>query len=91
VDVPAEAADVARDTLGAAAEVARQLPDGLGIRLIDAARDSFLQGLHLSAGIAAASRTTGTSSRDVTGRPDPPFRLAGREGPMSPSTPRLRR
>jgi MFS transporter, DHA2 family, multidrug resistance protein len=53
VDVPAEAADVARDTLGAAAEVARQLPDGLGIRLMDAARDSFLQGLHLSAAIAA--------------------------------------
>jgi DHA2 family multidrug resistance protein-like MFS transporter len=48
----ADAAGAARDTLGGAAEVARQLPEGLGIRLLDTARDAFVVGLHVSAAIA---------------------------------------
>jgi DHA2 family multidrug resistance protein-like MFS transporter len=47
--VPAEAAAVARDTLGGAVEIARQLPDRLGAPLLDAARDAFIQGIHVSA------------------------------------------
>jgi MFS transporter, DHA2 family, multidrug resistance protein len=50
--IPAEAAAVARDTLGGAVEVARQLPERLGTPLIDAAQDAFIQGIHVSAVIS---------------------------------------
>jgi DHA2 family multidrug resistance protein-like MFS transporter len=48
-DMPAAAADVARDTLGGAVQVAAQLPDALGAPLLDAARTAFIQGIHVSA------------------------------------------
>jgi len=48
-DVPVAAADIARDTLGGAVQVAAQLPDGLGAPLLEAARDAFIQGIHVSA------------------------------------------
>jgi MFS transporter, DHA2 family, multidrug resistance protein len=51
-DLPADAAAVARDTLGGAVEVAAQLPERLGAPLIDAARDAFIQGIHVSAVIS---------------------------------------
>ncbi|HWL91759.1 MAG TPA: MFS transporter [Actinomycetota bacterium] len=47
--VPADAAAVARDTLGGAVEIAGQLPDRLGAPLLDAARDAFILGIHVSA------------------------------------------
>jgi len=52
--VPPEAAAIARDTLGGAVGVAQQLPDPLGLALLDLARDAFVQGLNLAAGISAA-------------------------------------
>ncbi|MGH2529969.1 MAG: MFS transporter [Actinomycetota bacterium] len=52
--VPVEAAEAARDTLGGAVEVAGQLPGRLGPELIDAAREAFIQGLHLTAAISVA-------------------------------------
>ncbi len=52
--IPAETAEIARDTLGAAVGVAQQLPDQLGLALLDIARDAFVQGLHLAAAISAA-------------------------------------
>ncbi len=52
--VPPEAAQSARDTLGAAVIVAAQLPSQPGVALLTAARDAFVQGLHLAAGISAA-------------------------------------
>jgi MFS transporter, DHA2 family, multidrug resistance protein len=52
--VPAEAADVARDTLGGAVSVAAQLPPDLGRAVLDVARESFVQGLHITAAISAA-------------------------------------
>ena len=52
--VPSGAADAAGDTLGGAVAVAGELPDRVGTALLDAARDSFVQGLHLAAGISAA-------------------------------------
>ncbi len=51
--VPTEAAALARETLGGAVGVAGQLPDGLGAALLAVARDAFIQGLHLTAAIAA--------------------------------------
>ncbi|MDQ4148409.1 MAG: MFS transporter [Actinomycetota bacterium] len=48
-EVSMEAADAARDTLGGAVEVARQLPPDVGGALIDAAREAFTQGLHTAA------------------------------------------
>jgi len=50
--ISAETAAVARDTLGGAVEVAGQLPERLGAPLLDAARDAFLQGIHVSAVIS---------------------------------------
>jgi MFS transporter, DHA2 family, multidrug resistance protein len=51
--VPVAVREAASDTLGGAIEVAGQLPGQLGPALIDAARDAFLQGLHLSSAISA--------------------------------------
>jgi len=50
--VPAEAAAAARDTLGGAVEIAGQLPARLGAPLIDAAREAFVQGVHVAASIS---------------------------------------
>jgi DHA2 family multidrug resistance protein-like MFS transporter len=47
-DLPAAAASIARDTLGGAVQVASQLPDRLGEPLLEAARTSFIQGIHVS-------------------------------------------
>ncbi|MGH2541231.1 MAG: MFS transporter [Ardenticatenaceae bacterium] len=51
--IPSEAAEIARGTLGGAVSVAGQLSDPLGLALLDIARDAFVQGLHLAAGISA--------------------------------------
>jgi MFS transporter, DHA2 family, multidrug resistance protein len=47
--VPPDQADIARDTLGGATEVAAQLPDRLGTELLDTAREAFTQGLQVTA------------------------------------------
>jgi DHA2 family multidrug resistance protein-like MFS transporter len=47
--VPPEQAEIARDTLGGATEVAEQLPDQLGAALLDTAREAFTQGLQVTA------------------------------------------
>ena len=51
--VPAEAAAIARDTLGSAVAVAGQLPEQLGAALLEAARVAFVHGMQLSSAIAA--------------------------------------
>jgi DHA2 family multidrug resistance protein-like MFS transporter len=51
--VPAEAAAIARDTLGSAVVVAGQLPEQLGAQLLEAARVAFVHGMQLSSAIAA--------------------------------------
>jgi MFS transporter, DHA2 family, multidrug resistance protein len=51
--VPPAEAQASRDTLGAAVEVASELPEGVGSALIGAAREAFLQGLRISAVISA--------------------------------------
>jgi hypothetical protein len=51
--IPAEAAAAARDTLGGAVAVASQLPDPLGAVVLQVAREAFVQGMQLSAVIAA--------------------------------------
>jgi MFS transporter, DHA2 family, multidrug resistance protein len=47
-EVPAAAADAARDTLGGALAAAQGLPAESASALMDAARDAFTQGLHLA-------------------------------------------
>jgi DHA2 family multidrug resistance protein-like MFS transporter len=49
----AEATEAARGTVGGAFAMARQLPAEAGSTLVDAARDAFVQGLQVSAGISA--------------------------------------
>ena len=51
--VPTEAADAARDTLGGAVGVAAQLPGDLGSAVLNVARQAFVDGMQLTAGIAA--------------------------------------
>jgi DHA2 family multidrug resistance protein-like MFS transporter len=51
--VPTEAATVARDTLGGAVGVAQQLPGQLGTAVLDVARDAFVQGMQIAAGISS--------------------------------------
>jgi MFS transporter, DHA2 family, multidrug resistance protein len=51
--VPAELAAAAQDTLGGAVAVAGQLPIELGTIVLAAAREAFVAGMHLTAGIAA--------------------------------------
>ena len=51
--VPAEAAMIARDTLGGAVGVAGQLPDQLGTTVLEVAREAFVQGMQVAAGISA--------------------------------------
>ncbi|MBL1078973.1 MFS transporter [Nocardia sp. 2] len=48
-------AEAVRDTLGAAVEVAATLPGPLGEAVLQAARESFVQGMHLIVGIAAVA------------------------------------
>lgn len=53
-DIPANAAIVARDTLGAAIEVAAQLPAAPAEALLTVAREAFVHGIHLVAAISAS-------------------------------------
>lgn len=50
--IPADAAAAARDTLGAAVGVARQLPEELGAPLLEVARGAFVQGMEVAAWIS---------------------------------------
>ncbi|MEV0296850.1 MFS transporter [Nocardia sp. NPDC050710] len=54
--LPAELSDEAtgsvRDTLGAAVQVAAELPGHIGDSVLGAAREAFLHGVHITAGIA---------------------------------------
>jgi MFS transporter, DHA2 family, multidrug resistance protein len=52
--VASEEAAAARDTLGGAVGVAVRLPSDLGAALLDAARASFTQGLHVAATVSVA-------------------------------------
>ncbi len=51
--IPADVAETARDTLGAAVGIAAQLPEELSRALLEVARGAFVQGLHIAAGISA--------------------------------------
>ena len=53
--VPPDVAEAARSTLGAAVALANQLPGPLGAALRDASRAAFVQGLQLTAVIAAVA------------------------------------
>jgi MFS transporter, DHA2 family, multidrug resistance protein len=51
--LPSAAADIARDTLGGALEIARDLPAEIAAPLVDAARVAFTTGLQVTAAISA--------------------------------------
>jgi MFS transporter, DHA2 family, multidrug resistance protein len=52
-DIPAAAAEAARDTLGAALGVAAELPATIGATVVTVARDAFVQGMQVAAAISA--------------------------------------
>ncbi len=75
VNVPPEAQQAARDTLGGAVIVASQLPNPSGIQLLSAAREAFSHSLHVSAAIAAivaigAAILVAISLRNVSANPE---------------------
>jgi DHA2 family multidrug resistance protein-like MFS transporter len=51
--IPAEAAAIARDTLGGAVAVAQELPDRLGAALLEVAHGAFIDGMQVTSAIAA--------------------------------------
>jgi DHA2 family multidrug resistance protein-like MFS transporter len=51
--VPGEQTDAARDSLGGAVAAAEDLPESLGMQLLDVARDAFTQGLQVAAVVSA--------------------------------------
>jgi DHA2 family multidrug resistance protein-like MFS transporter len=51
---PPEAAEAARDTLGAAVAARDELPGELGFRLVDAAQEAFTQALQVAAVLSSA-------------------------------------
>ncbi|KPC65089.1 MFS transporter [Streptomyces chattanoogensis] len=51
--VPAEAADAARESLGGAIEVAKDLPAAQGTALLKAAQQTFVNGLDIAVGVSA--------------------------------------
>jgi MFS transporter, DHA2 family, multidrug resistance protein len=53
-DAPPETAEAAHNTLGGAVAAAGQLPDRVGAELLEAAREAFTHGLHLTAITSAA-------------------------------------
>jgi len=54
-DVPAEAAAAARDALGSAVAVAAELPAEIGQIVLEAARQAFVTGMQITAGLAAVA------------------------------------
>ncbi|WP_052852690.1 MFS transporter [Streptomyces avicenniae] len=52
-DVPAGAAEAARDTVGGASAAAQELPGETGERLLTVAQDAFTSGLHAAAWVSA--------------------------------------
>jgi MFS transporter, DHA2 family, multidrug resistance protein len=52
-DVTSDAAEVARDTLGAAVAAGDELPAGAAAELVNAAQDAFTQALQLAATLSA--------------------------------------
>jgi EmrB/QacA subfamily drug resistance transporter len=57
--LPPPALDAAQDSLGGAFEVASKLPDAVGGRLIVAAQDAFVAGMHRGVLVAAAAALIG--------------------------------
>ncbi len=53
--VPTAMMDAARSTLGAATVAAAQMPESLGAALLDVSRGAFVQGLQLTAAVAAVA------------------------------------
>jgi len=53
-EIPAHAADAARDTLGAAVGVASELPAQIGSLIVTAAQRAFVEGMQVAATISAA-------------------------------------
>jgi DHA2 family multidrug resistance protein-like MFS transporter len=51
--VPADAAAVARDTLGGAMGIAEQLPTQLSSAVLDTARAAFVEGMQVTSAISA--------------------------------------
>jgi DHA2 family multidrug resistance protein-like MFS transporter len=53
LDLPAEAAEAARSTLGAAVTIAEHLPDEVGLVVVNAAREAFVTSVQLTAVLSA--------------------------------------
>jgi MFS transporter, DHA2 family, multidrug resistance protein len=75
-DIPAAAADQARDTLGGALDIAQTLPEALGAALVTAAQTAFIDAIHFVAAVAAVGAVltaigAAIALRSVSARPEP--------------------
>lgn len=61
-EVPGPTADVARDTLGAAIEVAATLPGTVGAALVLAAQSSFIDAIRIVAAVTAVIAIAGAAA-----------------------------
>jgi MFS transporter, DHA2 family, multidrug resistance protein len=97
-DIPAAAAEAARDTLGAALGVASELPGNIGAMVVTVAQDAFVQGMQVAATISAVVAVgvailTLLALRDVEMDPDAEAADDGRtdrddrRAPQTTSTP----
>jgi DHA2 family multidrug resistance protein-like MFS transporter len=88
-DVPAAAADAARDTLGGAVAIAETLPDAVGVALAEVARVAFLDAIHFVAVVATISAVltaviAAVALRSVAARSEPgPEEAAGAPSPAT--------
>ena len=84
-EIPAEAADAARDTLGGALAIAQSLPAEMGAALVAAAQIAFIDAIHFVAVVAAVgailtSIVAAVALRGVPARAEP----AAEEGAAEP-------
>jgi DHA2 family multidrug resistance protein-like MFS transporter len=82
--VPADAADAVRDTLGGAVAAAGRLPDEVGGAVLDVAKDAFVHGLQIAAGISAAIALAAAAAAVVLLRDVPPGAVPAGEDPAEP-------
>ncbi|MFC9996844.1 MFS transporter [Nocardia sp. NPDC127526] len=78
--LPAEAAQSIRDTLGAAVAVADSLPEKLGSAVLTAAREAFVDGVQLTAGIATVAAAAIAAIALVKLKHIPAGELPGHDG-----------
>ncbi len=84
-DLPTEAGRAVRETLGAAVAVAEDLPERLGLAVLDSAREAFVSSLQVTAAVSAAIALASGLLAAWLLRGVPPQHDQGEKEPSAPS------